>query len=71
MGTGESRANEYLETSTQDIKSANMHFSFTSALVAVLSLTTAGLAAPAELSERQSTVKIMPLGDSITGSPVC
>ncbi|KAH8732589.1 SGNH hydrolase-type esterase domain-containing protein [Phaeosphaeriaceae sp. PMI808] len=32
---------------------------------------TAAVAAPAELAERQSVVKIMPFGDSITGSPGC
>lgn len=47
-----------------------MRFTLTSAVVAALSLAAAVAAAPAELAERQSVVKIMPLGDSITGSPV-
>lgn len=47
-----------------------MLFNFTSAVWAALSLMMAVAAAPAELAERQSPVKIMPLGDSITGSPV-
>jgi hypothetical protein len=47
-----------------------MRFSVGSALVAALSLTAVVSAGPAYLAERQSTVKIMALGDSITGSPV-
>ena len=45
-----------------------LHFS--SAMLAALFVTTPATAAPAELAELQSVVKIMPLGDSITGSPV-
>ncbi|KAH7371949.1 SGNH hydrolase-type esterase domain-containing protein [Pyrenochaeta sp. MPI-SDFR-AT-0127] len=48
-----------------------MHFTFGSAILAALSLTAVVKAAPAELAERQSTVRIMALGDSITGSPGC
>lgn len=48
-----------------------MLFNFFLTVCAALSLTTAVAAAPAELAERQSTVRIMALGDSITGSPVC
>jgi hypothetical protein len=47
-----------------------MLFHFTSTVWAALSLMMAVAAAPVELAERQSIVKIMPLGDSITGSPV-
>jgi hypothetical protein len=47
-----------------------MLFNFTSAVWAALSLMMAVAAAPVGLAERQSPVKIMPLGDSITGSPV-
>jgi len=47
-----------------------MLFDFAPAVWAVLSLMMAVAAAPAELAERQSSVKIMALGDSITGSPV-
>ncbi|KAF2028011.1 SGNH hydrolase [Setomelanomma holmii] len=48
-----------------------MHLTVQSAIVAALFLTAAVTAAPATLAERQSTVKIMALGDSITGSPGC
>jgi hypothetical protein len=52
------------------IKTTDMVFNFTSAVWAALSLMMAVAAAPARLAERQSPVKIMALGDSITGSPV-
>ncbi|KAH7110848.1 SGNH hydrolase-type esterase domain-containing protein [Dendryphion nanum] len=42
-----------------------------SAVLAALSIILVAAAAPAELAERQSPVKIMALGDSITGSPGC
>jgi hypothetical protein len=41
-----------------------------SAIALALSLAAVGAAAPADLAERLSTVRIMALGDSITGSPV-
>jgi hypothetical protein len=47
-----------------------MLFNFISPVLATLSLMMAVAAAPTELAERQSPVKIMALGDSITGSPV-
>jgi hypothetical protein len=47
-----------------------LFFNFTSSVWAALPLMMAVTAIPVELAERQSTVKIMPLGDSITGSPV-
>jgi hypothetical protein len=47
-----------------------MFFNFTSTVWAALSIMMVVAAAPAELAERQSPVKIMALGDSITGSPV-
>lgn len=42
----------------------------TSFFILVLALAVVVIAIPAELAERQSIVKIMALGDSITGSPV-
>ncbi|KAJ4369602.1 hypothetical protein N0V83_005364 [Neocucurbitaria cava] len=48
-----------------------MRFNFGSATLAALALLAVVTAAPAEIAERQSTVKIMALGDSITGSPGC
>ncbi|KAF1844953.1 carbohydrate esterase family 3 protein [Cucurbitaria berberidis CBS 394.84] len=48
-----------------------MRINFSSAALAALSLAATVTAAPAELVKRQSTVKIMALGDSITGSPGC
>jgi hypothetical protein len=47
-----------------------MHITFASTFLAVLSVTAIVVAAPTELASRQSTVRIMALGDSITGSPV-
>lgn len=47
-----------------------MRFNFGSATLAAISLLAVVTAAPAEKVERQSTVRIMALGDSITGSPV-
>lgn len=47
-----------------------MQFSLASALLGCLVLTASVCAAPTEVSPRQSTVRIMALGDSITGSPV-
>lgn len=47
-----------------------MRLNIFSAVLAALSSMAAGIAAPAEFAERQSTVRVMPLGDSITGSPV-
>lgn len=41
-----------------------------SAFMALLLLPSAATALPGGLTERQSNVKIMALGDSITGSPV-
>ncbi|KAJ4403498.1 hypothetical protein N0V91_006551 [Didymella pomorum] len=43
----------------------------TSFFILVLALAVVVIAIPAELAERQSIVKIMALGDSITGSPGC
>ena len=48
-----------------------MHITFASTFLAVLSVTAIVVAAPTELASRQSTVRIMALVDSITGSPVC
>ncbi|KAK7177881.1 cellulose-binding family ii [Paraphaeosphaeria sporulosa] len=48
-----------------------MRFIITSAALPTLCLVTAVTAASANLVERQSTVRIMALGDSITGSPGC
>ncbi|CAN9411422.1 unnamed protein product [Alternaria alternata] len=48
-----------------------MHITFASTFLAVLSVTAIVVAAPTELASRQSTVRIMALGDSITGSPGC
>lgn len=47
-----------------------MLFTSKSAAVALLALASYVSATPVELMERQSTVKIMPFGDSITGGPV-
>jgi hypothetical protein len=47
-----------------------MLFNFPSVVWAALSIMMMVSAAPVELAERQSPVKIMALGDSITGSPV-
>jgi hypothetical protein len=47
-----------------------MLFNFILPVWATLSLMMAVAAAPTELAQRQSLVKIMALGDSITGSPV-
>ncbi|CAO2648236.1 Nn.00g075030.m01.CDS01 [Neocucurbitaria sp. VM-36] len=48
-----------------------MRFNLGSATLTALSVLSVVTAAPAQLAERQSTVKIMALGDSITGSPGC
>ncbi|KAL6702896.1 hypothetical protein ACN47E_000858 [Coniothyrium glycines] len=48
-----------------------MRFTLGSAALAAIYLAAAVTAAPTELAERQSTVRIMALGDSITGSPGC
>jgi hypothetical protein len=45
-----------------------LHISST--MLAAFFMATSVAAAPTELAEHQSVVKIMPLGDSITGSPV-
>jgi hypothetical protein len=47
-----------------------MHLTSSPALLAAVSCTVVVVAAPADLTPRQSTVRIMALGDSITGSPV-
>jgi len=48
-----------------------MRVTIRSAWLAIAALAVAASATPMELAKRQSTVKIMALGDSITGSPVC
>jgi len=47
-----------------------MRVTIRSAWLAFAALAVAASATPTELTNRQSTVKIMALGDSITGSPV-
>jgi hypothetical protein len=53
------------------IEITDMLFNFTSVVWVALALMMAVTVASNELTERQSPVKIMALGDSITGSPVC
>ncbi|KAI4649774.1 uncharacterized protein J4E79_009619 [Alternaria viburni] len=48
-----------------------MRVTIRSAWLAIAALAAAASATPMELTNRQSTVKIMALGDSITGSPGC
>ncbi|KAI4911281.1 uncharacterized protein J4E92_010337 [Alternaria infectoria] len=48
-----------------------MRVTIPSASLAIAALAVAASATPIELTNRQSTVKIMALGDSITGSPGC
>ena len=47
-----------------------MRFTMKLAALTTLCLMAAVIAAPTDLTERQSTIRIMALGDSITGSPV-
>ncbi|KAI4958053.1 hypothetical protein J4E86_003648 [Alternaria arbusti] len=48
-----------------------MRVTIRSAWLAIAALAVAASATPMELAKRQSTVKMMALGDSITGSPGC